>query len=199
MSEEAPRILVVEDSVELAKLLALKLGQAGYAVHCESDGYQGLARARRDQADLLILDRDLPGLDGLEICRRVREALDVPILMLTSAGEVQDRRDREHRHHPGLHPRHAGRAVLVAHRGVRVHQVPTSGGLLLGAAHPTRVGGATGRAAGTSGPTPRASGHHGCGTGQLSIRMVEGTPPPRCTSSTSSWSAVILSTRPCTT
>jgi two-component system response regulator MprA len=85
--------LVVEDSVELTRLLELKLGQAGYEVHCESDGYLGLARARRDQADLVILDRNLPGLDGLEICKRVREALDVPILMLTAAGEVQDRVD----------------------------------------------------------------------------------------------------------
>lgn len=85
------RILLVEDSAELTALLTLKLAKAGFEVHAESDGYKGLARARRDQADLVILDRNLPGLDGLEICRRVRESLDVPILMLTAAGEVLDR------------------------------------------------------------------------------------------------------------
>lgn len=88
---DKPRILLVEDNASMAALLTLKLGKAGFEVHCEADGYKGLARARRDLADLVILDRDLPGLDGFEICRRIRESLDVPILMLTASGEVPAR------------------------------------------------------------------------------------------------------------
>jgi two-component system response regulator MprA len=84
-------VLVIEDSPDLAELLRRKLRQEGYDVRVEHDGLRGLSAARQDDYALIILDRSLPGLDGLEICRRVRAASEVPILMLTAAGDVDQR------------------------------------------------------------------------------------------------------------
>jgi len=89
------RILVVEDEPDLAELYSLHLGDAGYAVTVENDGAVGLELALEDGGshfDLVMLDQMLPGVDGLEICRRVR-ALEryVPILFLTAKGSELDR------------------------------------------------------------------------------------------------------------
>jgi len=84
-------ILVIEDDPELSLLLQLELESAGYCVTLVTDGLQGLNQARQQLPDLILLDRSLPSLDGLEICRRLRQSSDVPILMLTSLHQVEDR------------------------------------------------------------------------------------------------------------
>lgn len=84
-------ILLVEDEAAIADFIATELRFEGYRVTVESDGMRGLAAARAQAPDLIVLDRMLPGLDGLEVCRRVRQDSDVPILMLTALGEVRDR------------------------------------------------------------------------------------------------------------
>ncbi len=86
------RILVVEDNLDLAQLLSLHLRDAGYEVLQAGDGNSALQRLADTQADLVILDLMLPGLDGLEICRRLRARPDyLPILMLTAKSTEFDR------------------------------------------------------------------------------------------------------------
>src|SRR6202011_5638272 len=86
MSMNSRRVLVVEDERDIAQLLALHLEDLGCEVDTSYDGRIGLARALDGTAwSLLVLDLRLPGLDGLEICRRVRSSTTyTPILMLTA-------------------------------------------------------------------------------------------------------------------
>jgi DNA-binding response OmpR family regulator len=85
-------ILVVEDELKLARFVELELGYEGYKVTVIHDGLTGLTTARESQHDLLILDWMLPGLSGLEICRRLRTNGDqVPVILLTAKDEVSDR------------------------------------------------------------------------------------------------------------
>ena len=85
------RILVIEDEARIAQFLKRGLIYEGYRVDVAYDGQSGLDIARDQPPDLVILDWMLPGLDGLEVCKRLRAASDVPILMLTAEEEVNDR------------------------------------------------------------------------------------------------------------
>lgn len=87
----AARILLVEDEPDIAEFIAMELAVEGYEVRVERDGMRGLVAARQDEPDMIILDRMLPGLDGLEFLRRLRQSSDVPILMLTALGQTRDR------------------------------------------------------------------------------------------------------------
>ncbi|NMG22254.1 response regulator transcription factor [Brasilonema bromeliae] len=85
-------ILLVEDEVKLARFVELELSYEGYKVSVAHDGLTGLTTARESHPDLVILDWMLPGLSGLEICRRLRSTGDqVPIILLTAKDEVSDR------------------------------------------------------------------------------------------------------------
>jgi len=88
------RILVVEDEEALAELLKYNLARAGYSVRVCTDGDEALLALREETPDLAILDWSLPGVSGLEICRRLRarpETRDVPVIMVTARGEDEDR------------------------------------------------------------------------------------------------------------
>lgn len=85
------RVLVVEDDATVADVVRRYLGRDGHAVEVVSDGAVALARAEADPPDLVILDLMLPGLDGLEVCRRLRAAGSVPIIILSAAGEESDK------------------------------------------------------------------------------------------------------------
>jgi len=87
----AERILVVEDDAKIADLLRRGLAFEGYAVDAAADGEAALGLARDRAPDLVILDLMLPGMNGMEVCRRLRAGSDVPILMLTAKGAVADR------------------------------------------------------------------------------------------------------------
>jgi two-component system, OmpR family, response regulator MprA len=87
----AERILVIEDEQRIAQFIERGLIYEGYRVDVAYDGRTGLAAARDNPPDMVILDWMLPGLDGLEVCKRLRAATNVPILMLTAKDEVQDR------------------------------------------------------------------------------------------------------------
>lgn len=89
--ETKARILIIEDETAIADFLATELRFEGFDVRVEHDGMRGMIAARQAMPDLLILDRMLPGLDGLDLCRRLRATSDVPIIMLTAKGEVHDR------------------------------------------------------------------------------------------------------------
>jgi len=86
------RILVIEDDPRIASFLERGLAAEGYQVAAERDGLDGLERARNDEFDLLILDRMLPRLDGLELCRQLREeGRSIYVLMLTARDTLQDK------------------------------------------------------------------------------------------------------------
>ena len=89
---DARRILVVEDDSDLRRLLALHLKDLGLDVRQAADGLTGLDLAMTTAPELIVLDLKLPGMDGLEVCRRVRQTRDyIPILMLTSRASETDR------------------------------------------------------------------------------------------------------------
>ncbi|AFV03797.1 Response regulator receiver:Transcriptional regulatory protein-like protein [Dehalobacter sp. UNSWDHB] len=85
------RILVIEDEVKIARFLELELAHEGYEVELAHDGREGYEKAVSGKADLIILDLMLPGLSGIEICRRVRRVSDMPIIMLTAKDDVSDK------------------------------------------------------------------------------------------------------------
>ena len=89
------RLLMIEDDARLAAMVGEYLTQSGYAVTHTGDGEAGLEALRRDRFDLVVLDLMLPGIDGLEVCRRIRALPDgaarVPVLMLTAKGDPMDR------------------------------------------------------------------------------------------------------------
>jgi two-component system response regulator CpxR len=85
------RLLVIDDDTELCALLGEFLTREGFAVDCEGDGKAGLQRALDAGHDLVVLDVMLPGMDGFDILKRLREKSRVPVLMLTARGEDVDR------------------------------------------------------------------------------------------------------------
>jgi DNA-binding response OmpR family regulator len=85
------RILVVDDDPTVAEVVARYLVRDGHSVECVADGRQALQAALDDPPDLVVLDLMLPGMDGLEVCRRLRERSPVPIVMLTALGAETDR------------------------------------------------------------------------------------------------------------
>jgi len=84
-------ILIVEDETSIASFVALYLKNAGYVVKAVGTGGAALNAIAAEQPALIILDLNLPDMDGLEICRRVRKSSDVPILMLTARDEDVDK------------------------------------------------------------------------------------------------------------
>ncbi|MBA2362670.1 MAG: response regulator transcription factor [Chloroflexia bacterium] len=96
MNERA-RILVVDDDEQITSFLRRALTYAGFSVVVAHDGLTGLKQARAQPPDVAVLDVMMPGLEGMELCRRLREEGDTPILMLTARDEVADRvRGLEH-------------------------------------------------------------------------------------------------------
>ncbi|GAB4196824.1 MAG: response regulator transcription factor [Roseiflexaceae bacterium] len=87
----AHSILVVEDEAEIAAYLRRGLAYEGFQVEVAGDGQQALAVARERLPDLIVLDLMLPGMDGLEVARRLRAGSDVPIIMLTARDAIADR------------------------------------------------------------------------------------------------------------
>ena len=87
----AEHILIIEDEPEIGNYLRRGLSFEGYSVEIAMTGLSGLASARERAPDLVVLDLMLPGIDGLEVARRLRAVSDVPILMLTARSDVADR------------------------------------------------------------------------------------------------------------
>jgi DNA-binding response OmpR family regulator len=85
------RILIVDDDLRLHELLSSYLSQNGFEVERALDGAAGLAKLEATAFDAVLLDVMMPGLDGLEVCRRIRKRWDVPVLMLTARGDETDR------------------------------------------------------------------------------------------------------------
>jgi DNA-binding response OmpR family regulator len=90
-AEGSGRILVVDDDPTVSEIVAGYLERAGFLVERADDGPTALARAGRNRPDLVVLDLMLPGMDGLEVCRRLRDRGPVPVVMLTARGDEDDR------------------------------------------------------------------------------------------------------------
>ena len=94
MKSDLPRILLVEDEPAQRDILSYNLRAEGYQVECAASGDEAIEFLMDDTPDLIVLDWMLPGVSGIEICRRVRvnpKTRDVPIVMLTARGDEQDR------------------------------------------------------------------------------------------------------------
>ena len=91
MAAQAQTVLIVEDESSIASFVALYLKNAGYSVRTAATGKEALAEAESERPDLIVLDLMLPDVDGIEVCRRLRQSSDVPILMLTARDEDVDK------------------------------------------------------------------------------------------------------------
>ena len=90
----APHVLVVEDEANIRDLVCLHLGHEGYSCEGVADGKTALERTERERLDLMVIDLMIPGLDGLTLCRAVRNGQlnhDVPILILTARRDESDK------------------------------------------------------------------------------------------------------------
>lgn len=85
------KILIIEDEKQIARFIELELQHEGYNTVTAYDGREGLRYAEMVEPDLMLLDIMLPGINGMEVCRRVRQFSDVPIIMLTAKDEVTDK------------------------------------------------------------------------------------------------------------
>ena len=85
------KILIVEDEQKIARFLELELKYEGYEVDIANNGRTGLDKAKDSSVDLIILDLMLPGLSGIELCRRLRQSSDVPVIMLTAKDDISDK------------------------------------------------------------------------------------------------------------
>ena len=85
------KIFIVEDERPIARLLQLTLERAGFKTANEMNGRRAYERILQEHYDLVLLDVMLPDMDGMEICKRVREVSDVPIIMLTARDEIKDK------------------------------------------------------------------------------------------------------------
>ena len=85
------RVLVVDDDLTVREVVVSYLRAAGHDVAETVDGETALSTMRDEPADLVVLDLMLPGIDGLEVCRRLRQQSDVPVIMLTALGDETDR------------------------------------------------------------------------------------------------------------
>ena len=85
------KILIVEDEIRIARFVQLELRHEGFDTTAESNGRIALERILNEKFDLVLLDIMLPEMDGLQICRRVRQHSNVPIIMLTAKDDVSDK------------------------------------------------------------------------------------------------------------
>lgn len=85
------KILVVEDEKNIADIVAFNLKKEGYDIICAYDGEAGLKLALEEKPELILLDIMMPKMDGFQVCKKIRETLDVPIIMLTARAEEVDK------------------------------------------------------------------------------------------------------------
>ncbi len=91
MRTVSSRVLIIEDEKDIVRLLKYNLEKEGYTVLSAHDGEAGLALAKKEKPDLILLDLMLPKLDGMQVCRAIRQESQVPIIMLTAKKEEIDR------------------------------------------------------------------------------------------------------------
>jgi len=91
MSMVNKRIFIVEDEWKIARFLQMELEHEGFETSLESNGRRALDRIMQENFDLVLLDVMLPEMDGIEICKRIRELSDIPIIMVTAKSNIEDK------------------------------------------------------------------------------------------------------------
>ena len=91
MAKLDKQILLIEDDSQIARFVELELEHEGFEVEKFDNGYDGINALKKNDFDLLLLDIMLPGLDGMEVCSKIREFSDIPIIMLTAKSEIEDK------------------------------------------------------------------------------------------------------------
>ena len=91
MIETPKRILIVEDETKIARFLQMELEYEGYQTVIEGNGRRALDKIMQEDFDLIFLDIMLPEMDGIEICKRTRKISDIPIILVTAKGEIDDK------------------------------------------------------------------------------------------------------------
>jgi DNA-binding response OmpR family regulator len=86
-----PKVLIIEDEAEIVSFLRPELTYEGYEVDSAGDGREGFEKIQNNAYDIVLLDIMLPGLNGIEVCRRVRKFSNVPIIMLTARDQIADK------------------------------------------------------------------------------------------------------------
>lgn len=85
------KILVVDDDPNILELVSIQLTQAGYTVQKASNGFEALSLIEEDYPDLAVVDVMMPGMDGYELTQKIRTETDIPVLLLTAKGELEDK------------------------------------------------------------------------------------------------------------
>ena len=85
------KILVVDDDPNILELVSIQLTQAGYTVQKASNGFEALTLIEEDYPDLAVVDVMMPGMDGYELTKKIRSETDIPVLLLTAKGELEDK------------------------------------------------------------------------------------------------------------
>ena len=85
------KILIIDDDIQLSELISEFLSSFSYEIHSKNTPEEGLNFLKEDGADLVVLDIMLPGMDGFQVLRKIRESSTIPVIMLTARGEVTDR------------------------------------------------------------------------------------------------------------
>lgn len=89
--EDCKNILIIEDEKQIARFLELELRHEGYAADSVPDGREGLGKVETGKYDLVLLDIMLPGINGMEVLRRIRQFSEIPVIMLTARDEITDK------------------------------------------------------------------------------------------------------------
>ena len=85
------KILIIEDESNISDFIKMELEYEGYEAEISEDGKEGLIKALREDYDLIVLDLMLPGISGLEVCRRLKKEKDIPVIMLSAKDSVMDK------------------------------------------------------------------------------------------------------------
>ena len=91
MPKDKKHILIVEDEKKIARFLQIELEHAGFQVSIETNGIAAQDKIMNNVYDLILLDIMLPGLDGFELCHRIRERSNIPIIMVTAKDKIKDK------------------------------------------------------------------------------------------------------------
>jgi two-component system, OmpR family, response regulator ArlR len=91
MSTDNARIFIVEDEWKIARFLQIELEHEGFETAIEASGRKALDRVMQEKFDLILLDVMIPELDGIEVCRRIREISEIPIIMVTAKDDIEDK------------------------------------------------------------------------------------------------------------
>src|SRR5699024_1178162 len=90
-SDNVNKILVVDDDSKILELLSIQLTKAGYRVMKASNGFEALDRLKKSIPDLAIIDVMMPKMNGYKLTKKIKKKLDIPILLLTAKGELEDK------------------------------------------------------------------------------------------------------------